>query len=65
LAVPAGTPTTTARNVRRNPQPNLAPSWYVAPTQDAAVVRRHPETGERHLDLLRRDAAVLDEGTID
>jgi SOS response associated peptidase (SRAP) len=37
----------------RNPLPNLAPSWNVAPTQDAAVVRRHPETGERHLDLLK------------
>ena len=36
-----------------NPLPNLAPSWNVAPTQQAMVVRRHPETGERHLDLLR------------
>ena len=35
------------------PAPNLAPSWNVAPTQDAAVVRRHPETGERRLDVLR------------
>ncbi len=33
--------------------PNLSPSWNVAPTQDAMVVRRHPETGERRLDLLR------------
>jgi putative SOS response-associated peptidase YedK len=33
--------------------PNLAPSWNVAPTQSAPVVRRHPDTGERHLDLLR------------
>ena len=33
--------------------PNLAPSWNVAPTQSAPVVRRHPETGARHLDLLR------------
>ena len=32
---------------------NLAPSWNVAPTQSAPVVRRHPETGERHLDMLR------------
>ncbi len=24
--------------------PNLAPSWNVAPTQSAPVVRRHPET---------------------
>src|ERR671916_2931188 len=35
------------------PLPNLAPSWNVAPTQSAPVVRRHPETGERHLDALR------------
>ena len=35
------------------PVPNLAPSWNVAPTQDAMVIRRHPETGERRLDLLR------------
>ena len=36
-----------------NPLPNLDPSWNVAPTQLAPVVRRHPETGERHLDLLQ------------
>lgn len=36
-----------------NPLPNAAPSWNVAPTQSAMVVRRHPETGERHLDLLQ------------
>jgi putative SOS response-associated peptidase YedK len=36
-----------------NPLPNVAPSWNVAPTQQAMVVRRHPETGERHLDLLK------------
>jgi putative SOS response-associated peptidase YedK len=35
------------------PLPNLAPSWNVAPTQSALVVRRHPETAERHLDLLK------------
>ena len=33
--------------------PNLAPNWNVAPTQSAPVIRRHPETGERRLDLLR------------
>jgi putative SOS response-associated peptidase YedK len=36
-----------------NPLPNLAPSWNVAPTADCAVVRRHPETDARHLDLLK------------
>ena len=34
------------------PLPNAAPSWNVAPTQSAPVVRRHPQTGARHLDLL-------------
>jgi len=34
------------------PLPDIAPSWNVAPTQSAPVVRRHPETGERRLDLL-------------
>jgi hypothetical protein len=36
-----------------NPLPNLAPTWNMAPTRDAQVVRRHPETGERHLDALK------------
>ncbi|WP_135467875.1 SOS response-associated peptidase [Crenalkalicoccus roseus] len=36
-----------------NPVPNHPPSWNVAPTQDALVVRRHPETGLRHLGPLR------------
>jgi putative SOS response-associated peptidase YedK len=36
----------------RNPLPNLKPTWNMAPTMDAPVVRRHPETGERHLDAL-------------
>ena len=31
---------------------NHPPSWNVAPTQAALVVRRHPETGERRLDPL-------------
>jgi putative SOS response-associated peptidase YedK len=35
------------------PLPNAPPSWNVAPTRDAMVVRRHPETGERRLDMLR------------
>ncbi len=34
------------------PLPNVVPSWKVAPPQSAPVVRRHPETGERHLNLL-------------
>jgi putative SOS response-associated peptidase YedK len=33
--------------------PNIAPNWNTAPTQTAALVRRHPDTGERRLDLLR------------
>ena len=33
--------------------PNSAPSWNIAPTSSVPVVRRHPETGERRLDLLR------------
>ncbi len=36
----------------KNPLPNLPPSWNVAPTQTAPVIRRHPETGDRHLDPL-------------
>jgi putative SOS response-associated peptidase YedK len=36
-----------------NPTPNLAPNWNRAPTQDGLVLRRHPETGARHLDALR------------
>jgi putative SOS response-associated peptidase YedK len=36
-----------------NPTPNLAPTWNMAPTRDAPVVRLHPETRARHLDLLR------------
>ena len=36
-----------------NAVPNIAPSWNLAPSQDALVVRRHPKSGERHLDVLR------------
>jgi putative SOS response-associated peptidase YedK len=32
--------------------PNQAPSWNVALAQDTGVVRYHPATGARHLDLL-------------
>jgi putative SOS response-associated peptidase YedK len=35
------------------PVPNWPPTWNMAPTRDAPVVRRHPKTGERRLDLLR------------
>ena len=37
----------------RNALPNLGPNWNTAPTQEALVVRRHPETAERHLDALK------------
>jgi len=36
-----------------NAPPNLVPSFNRAPTQDGLVLRRHPETGARHLDALR------------
>ncbi len=36
-----------------NATPNHAPSWNIAVTQTALVVRRHPESGARHLDALR------------
>jgi putative SOS response-associated peptidase YedK len=35
-----------------NPLTNLTPSWNLSPTNDCAVVRHHPQTGQRHLDLL-------------
>ena len=37
----------------KGPVPNWPGTWNMAPTRDAPVVRRHPETGERHLGLLR------------
>ena len=36
-----------------NPTPNWEPTWNMAPTRDAPVVRLHPQTRDRHLDLLR------------
>ena len=36
-----------------NPVPNFAPTWNMAPTRQAPVVRLHPQSGARHLDLLR------------
>lgn len=35
-----------------NALPNIGPSWNVAPSQGAMVVRRNPETAERSLDVL-------------
>jgi hypothetical protein len=35
-----------------NPLPNLAPTWNMAPTMDAPIVRQHAN-GERHLDVLK------------
>lgn len=37
----------------QGPVPNLAASWNLAPTRDAPVIRLHPESRERRLDLLR------------
>jgi len=36
-----------------NPLPNLQPTWNLAPTDDAPVVRLDRETGARHLDVLK------------
>src|SRR5215471_5979235 len=36
-----------------NPLPNLAPTWNMAPSMDAPVVRLHPKTDGRHLDVLK------------
>jgi len=35
------------------PTPNHPASWNIAPTQASLVLRRHPQTGARHLDVLR------------
>lgn len=35
------------------PAPNFPPSWNIAPTQQAPVLRWNPQTGQRHLNLLR------------
>ena len=35
-----------------NPPPNFSPTWNMAPTRLAPVVRLHPGDGARHLDLL-------------
>ena len=35
-----------------NPPPNFSPTWNMAPSRLAPVVRLHPETRARHLDLL-------------
>jgi putative SOS response-associated peptidase YedK len=32
---------------------NFAPNYNPSPSQDAMVVRRHPQTGERRLDVLK------------
>jgi putative SOS response-associated peptidase YedK len=36
-----------------NALPNAMATWNLAPSQEAMVIRRHPETGERQLDLLK------------
>ena len=46
-------PEIVARRFRTtNALPSIAPTWNLAPSQESMVARRHPETGERHLDLL-------------
>ena len=35
------------------PLPNHPPSWNMAPTQPGLVLRRNPQGGTRHLDILR------------
>jgi putative SOS response-associated peptidase YedK len=36
-----------------NPPPNLKPTWNMAPTMEAPVIRLVRESGERHLDVLK------------
>jgi putative SOS response-associated peptidase YedK len=36
-----------------NPPPNLKPTWNMAPTDDAFVVRRDSRSHERHLDVMK------------
>ena len=36
-----------------NALPNMPPNWNTAPSQKALVMRRQPQTGERHLDPLQ------------
>jgi putative SOS response-associated peptidase YedK len=36
-----------------NAVPNMRPRYNIAPRQDAPVVGRNPDTGERYLDMLR------------
>ncbi len=36
-----------------NPPPDFVPTWNMAPSRLAPVVRLHPPTNTRHLDLLR------------
>ena len=38
--------------VTTNPPPNFSPTWNLAPSRLAPVVRLHPQTRARHLDLL-------------
>ena len=35
------------------PLPNLEPTWNMAPTKDAPIVRFDPETGERRLEIAK------------
>ena len=37
----------------KNALPNIKPTWNMAPSQEAMVIRHHEEGGERHLDVLR------------